>query len=153
MSPRPEIHRATIDDIPAIAPLFADYRVFYGRPYDLALAEKFLSDRLGAEESVIYLCRADGEPAGFVQLYPCFSSISAGRKWLLNDLYVRPASRRLGIARLLIEAAHGHARKTGVPRVALSTAHTNLSAQGLYESMGYILDTEFRSYSIDLPPA
>jgi ribosomal protein S18 acetylase RimI-like enzyme len=149
MSPNLKTFRASVEDVSLLAPLFDAYRVFYGRPSDVKLAEKFLFERLQAEESVIFFCResSSGLPAGFTQLYPSFSSVSAGRIWILNDLFVAPEARRSGVARVLIQAAHDHARETGALRVVLSTAHTNQTAQALYESIGYIQDAEFRSYS------
>ena len=138
-----------------MAPLFDAYRVFYGRPSDLKLAERFLLDRLGADESVIFGCRrcSTGLLVGFTQLYPSFSSASAGRIWILNDLFVTPDARRLGVGRVLIQAAHDHARETRALRVVLSTAHANQAAQALYESLGYVQDAEFRSYSFAVRPA
>jgi len=32
----------------------------------------------------------------------------------------------------------------------LETAHSNTTAQSIYEAVGYELDTEFRKYSFDL---
>jgi ribosomal protein S18 acetylase RimI-like enzyme len=154
MSPNLKTFRATIADVSLLAPLFDAYRVFYERPSDLQVAQRFLLERLQADESVIFFCRqsSSGSPAGFTQLYPSFSSVSAGRIWILNDLFVSPEARRLGVGRALIEAAHDHARETGALRVVLSTAHTNQTAQALYESLGYIQDVEFRSYSFAIRP-
>ena len=155
MPPNLTLFRASVDDVFLLAPLFDAYRVFYGRPSDLKLAEKFLFDRLYANESVIFFCRqlSSSSPAGFTQLYPSFSSASAGRIWILNDLFVSPEARRLSVARVLIQAAHTHARETGAVEVILSTAHTNQTAQALYESIGYLQDAEFRTYSFAIRPA
>ena len=100
-----KIFRATIEDVPSLAPLFDAYRVFYGQPSDLRLAEKFLFDRLRANESVIFFCRQSfsNSPAGFTQLYASFSSVAAGRIWILNDRFVCPDARRLGVGRVLID--------------------------------------------------
>jgi ribosomal protein S18 acetylase RimI-like enzyme len=154
MSPDLKISRASAEDASLLAPLFDAYRVFYGRPSDLKLAEKYLFERLAADEAVIFFCRRSpvGSPVGLTQLYPSFSSVSAGRIWILNDLFVSPEARRLGVGRALIQAAHDHARSTGALRVVLSTAHTNQPAQALYESIGYNQDTEFRSYSFAIRP-
>ena len=155
MPPNLKTFRASNDDVSLLAPLFDAYRVFYGCPSDLKLAERFLSDRLQARESVIFFCRSSTSSslAGFTQLYPSFSSVSAGRIWILNDLFVSTEARRLGVGRVLIQAAHNHARETGALRVVLSTAHNNQTAQALYESIGYIQDIEFRSYSFAIRPA
>jgi len=144
--------RATARDLHLIAPLFDAYRVFYGQKSNLALAAKFLRDRLQRGESVIFFCRESrgGAAIAFPQLYPSFSSVSASRIWILNDLFVAPEARRGGVARLLMEAAHAHARKTKARQVVLSTAHTNRKAQALYESLGYVRDKEFRTDSFEI---
>ena len=38
--------RATLDDLDALAPLFADYRTFYSMTPDLDTARRFLHERL-----------------------------------------------------------------------------------------------------------
>jgi ribosomal protein S18 acetylase RimI-like enzyme len=70
----------------------------------------------------------------------------------LNDLFVSTEARRLGVGRVLIQAAHDYARETDALRVVLSTAHTNHTAQALYESIGYIQDSEFRTYAFAIRP-
>lgn len=74
------ISKVTNAELAAVAPLFNNYRVFYGQPSDLALATSFLAERITNEESVILLAKDDsGKPVGFTQLYPSFSSVSAAR--------------------------------------------------------------------------
>ncbi|MGH8426671.1 MAG: hypothetical protein ACRES7_01640 [Gammaproteobacteria bacterium] len=84
----PEIRRAELSDLDALAPLFDAYRSFYGRKSDLYGARTFLEERLQREESIIFLAELDSQPAGFTQLYPLFSSVNMSRIWILNDLYV-----------------------------------------------------------------
>ena len=48
------IRRATAGDTKGIAKLFDDYRVFFGEPSDLPLAQDFIADRLRHTESVIF---------------------------------------------------------------------------------------------------
>ncbi|MDP9431897.1 MAG: GNAT family N-acetyltransferase [Actinomycetota bacterium] len=144
-----EIRTATLDDLAAVAPLFAAYREFYGRPYDLDIARQFLADRIRNGESVVLLAsdRAGGrDAAGFAQLYPTFSSVSAAPRWVLNDLFVAPAGRRRGVARALMRQAEVEARRAGAVGLSLSTAVDNTSAQALYRSEGYGLDTAFQHY-------
>lgn len=152
MTAEHKVHRASPADVPALAPLFDAYRIFYGQRSDVKLAEKYLHDRLHTGESVIFFCRQPSSlaVAGFTQLYPSFSSVSAARIWILNDLFIAPECRRFGFGRALIQAVHDHARQTGAVRVVLSTENTNHPAQALYESLGYVHDTEFRTYSFTL---
>jgi len=145
------ITRATLDDLDALAPLFDGYRVFYGKPSDSAMARAFLHERLANNESVIFLARdADGTALGFTQLYPCFSSVSARRLWILNDLFVTQAARRRGVARALLHRARGYGLETGVVRLTLQTAHDNAQAQALYESFGWVRQEGMLEYALEL---
>lgn len=133
------IRRATVDDVDAIAPLFDHYRMFYQQPSDPALARRFIDERLQRNESVIFLAEVGGKTVGFTQLFPSFSSVRAGRAFVLNDLYVDIAARRLGVARALLQAAADFARADGAIRLELETDHDNRSAQALYRHMGWEL--------------
>lgn len=145
------ITRSALDDLDALAPLFDGYRVFYGKPSDLAKANAFLRQRLANGESVIFLARdADGSALGFTQLYPSFSSVSARRLWILNDLFVSPDARRRGVAKALLGRAREHGTETGVVRLVLQTARDNAQAQALYESVGWVRAEGMYEYALEL---
>lgn len=149
-----QIKRITISDYQLVINLFDKYRVFYKKPSDLALAERFIKERLDNNESVIFIAMADDNtPAGFTQLYPLISSGRAQRNWLLNDLYVEAGYRKLGIGEALIRTAMEFAKNTGAAFVKLETAVDNFTAQKLYESIGFEKqppEAEFFAYKIVL---
>jgi len=142
----PEIVRATPADVGDIAPLFDAYRRFYGKPPDVEAARRFLFARLSKDESVLFIARLEGRMAGFVNLYPVFSSVNLTRQWILNDLFVAPAARKLGVGRALTERARQLAEATRANGLALETAIGNQAAQKLYESLGWKRDDEFYRY-------
>lgn len=143
------VRQATVHDVEALAPLFDSYRQFYGQEPDMARAKSFLAERFRHHESVAFIaCSEAGEAVGFVQLYPSFSSTRTARTYILNDLFVSSAGRRAGVARQLLLEAARFARAAGAIRLTLSTAHSNEPAQKLYESLGWKLDQEFRSYAL-----
>lgn len=145
----PVITRATTADTDDIAPLLDAYRRFYRQPTDLAAARSFINNRLARGESVIYLARdaTTRRALGFVQLYPTFSTVSLGPRWVLNDLYIDETARRLGIARTLMHMAMQHARDTGAHGMMLLTELTNTPAQQLYESLNWTRDTTYHRYT------
>ena len=147
-----DISQATVKEVPLIVPLYDAYRQFYKQASDLDLAARFLTERLSKEESVVLLAveKGSGNAAGFVQLFPSFTSMAADRIWILNDLFVDPDFRRKGLARALMNEAKDFAKSTGAVRLGLMTAHTNTQAQALYESLGYVMDTDYRSYNLQL---
>jgi len=143
------VRQATIHDLDLVAPLFDAYRVFYRQPSDIEAATHFLRERFQHHESVLMLALDDeGEGAGFVQLYPLFTSVRMARIYLLNDLFVAPRSRRHGVGAALLHQAADYARAVGAVGMTLATAHTNIAAQRLYESLGWQRDEEFREYAL-----
>ncbi|MDE2224606.1 MAG: GNAT family N-acetyltransferase, partial [Xanthomonadaceae bacterium] len=128
------------------------YRIFYKQAPAPAAARTFLEERLRRDESVIFIARDGGnrEALGFTQLYPLFSSVSARRIWVLNDLFVTPVARKCGVARALMDCARDFATETGALRLILETAEDNHAAQALYESLGYVRESGERHYSLEL---
>src|SRR6266699_3356408 len=81
-----------------LLPLFDAYRQFYRKPSDPGLARRFLLERFQHNQSVVFLAmRRDGSAVGFTQLFPSFSSASAARILVLNDLFVLPETRRMRV--------------------------------------------------------
>lgn len=131
------VRRADASDLDALARLFDAYRQFYAQPADLARARAFLAERIASNESVLLLAEHASTAVGLVQLYPLFSSVRTGRIWILNDLFVAPTARRLGVARALLRAACAHGRATGALGLQLETTRDNSKAQALYRSEGW----------------
>ena len=148
-----EIGQATADDLPAAAVLFDEYRQFYRQAPDPDGAAAFIGARLALGDSALFLARLDGAAAGFTQLYPSFSSVSMGRIFVLNDLYVRPDCRRRGVADALMRVAEEYAAAQGALRLALSTERGNATAQALYEQRGWQRDETYYHYEKSGRPA
>ena len=150
-----------------IAPLFDAYRQFYRKPSDVSLAEEWLYRRLSRNEATVYIAavpasdiasmKIDEKPmtkerdgsyaAGFALLYPGFTSVSLATRWTLNDLFVDPAFRRLGVGRLLTMRAMLLVQTDGSAAAQLLTEHSNTSAQHLYKSLGWKQDVEFQRWT------
>ena len=145
-----DIRRAGSDDLDALAGLFDLYRQFYRQPSDLAGARAFLSERIARDESVIFLAEDSGQPFGFTQLYPSFTSSGMKRTFILNDLFVVSEARGRGVATALLRHAAKFAQGEGAARLGLSTAVDNSAAQALYEREGWKRDTDFFSYALPL---
>jgi ribosomal protein S18 acetylase RimI-like enzyme len=142
------IREAEKADLSALAELFDLYRQFYEKEPDYQLALEFLTGRFESGQSVILTADAGREGmVGFCQLYPSFCSVEARPIYVLYDLFVVPVARKLGVGCLLLQAAESRARAEGRARMDLSTARTNLRAQALYESLGWIRDDAFLTYN------
>lgn len=144
------VRQAVVADLDRLAPLFDAYRVFYGKDSDLPLARGFLSDRFQRFESTVLLAELGDEAVGFTQLYPSFSSVSAARIFILNDLFVAPQARGSGAAAALLNSAADFGRRMGAIALSLSTDHSNHVAQKLYEREGWVRDDGFYNYRLAL---
>ncbi|WP_088341366.1 GNAT family N-acetyltransferase [Robiginitalea sediminis] len=140
-----EIVRANEKHLAQLAPLLDGYRVFYRQPSDLKAATGFLKERFLQNDSIIFLARTDDRPAGFLQLYPSFSTVSMQALMILNDLYVHPDFRGKGIGKALLRRAQELASENGLKGLALETAVDN-PARHLYESLGWERDTHCFHY-------
>jgi ribosomal protein S18 acetylase RimI-like enzyme len=148
-----KISAATKADVAALAHLFDAYRQFYQYAPDLALANRYIAERIEKADSLILLAQdASAQALGFCQLYPTFCSLEAKPIYALYDLYVAPAARGAGIGNLLLLAAEQSAREHGMCRLDLTTAKTNLPAQAAYEALGWVRDEVYFSYSKAVSP-
>ncbi|BCM25016.1 GNAT family N-acetyltransferase [Methyloradius palustris] len=145
------IRLASPDDLPQLATLFNAYRVFYEQASDIRLAEQFVTERLNNKDSAILVAiNSEQKIIGFCQIYPSFCSVIAARIGVLYDLFVDPSVRKSGAGKALMIAAHEYAAKHDFARLDLTTAKTNLPAQALYESLGWVRDEVFYSYSKEI---
>lgn len=126
--------------------LFNEYRKFYGQTSNLEGAEAFLTERYEQKQSILWLAEIDGQAAGFVQLYPSFSSIAMQRVYILNDLFVLKAFRRHGVAKALMETCYTYCKAKQARYIRLETDHDNHSAQRLYEQMGMHVEEHVKHY-------
>jgi ribosomal protein S18 acetylase RimI-like enzyme len=132
------IRPAQSSDLSELAEVFEEYRNFYQRePLDRKCLLGFLTDLLDdprrARQSVLVF---EGKIVGFSTLYFTFSSLSAKKATLLNDLFVQPKLRQLGYGRLLLKEALSYSNENGYAYLQLETAQDNFAAQRLYEAEG-----------------
>ena len=130
--------------------LFDLYRQFYGKESNKFLVKDYLKQRLLNNQSLIFLGLIDGNPVGFMQLYPSFSSLSLSPILVLNDLFVIENFRNCGVAKALINNAKDLAINSKISRISLNTAKNNDSAIKLYQKLGFILDCDFLTYNLFL---
>lgn len=81
---------------------------------------------------VILLARIDGQSAGCVALQGSGNSLCE-----MKRLYVKPAYRKTGLGRVLVERLIAFARENGFTRMQLDTLQRLQPAIRLYEQFGF----------------
>ena len=142
----PTIRTAEAQDIEGLAPLFDAYRSFFTKRPDLAVSRAFLSERMERNESVILAAFEGTVCAGFLQLYPLFSSWYCKRQWFLSDLYVEPRFRRHGVGERLVRTCLDYATKTGARAVLVELPFSEPHLVHFYERLGFAKDGVFDLY-------
>jgi GNAT superfamily N-acetyltransferase len=133
------IERVTAEDLPELLPLMRGYCDFYKvSPSDealLTLCRTLLGDP--EHEGLQYLARdEDGSAVGFATLYWMWSTSSASRIGVMNDLFVAEGARGGGIAEALIETCRQECGRRGATQLGWQTAPDNLRAQKVYDRVG-----------------
>lgn len=141
---------ATFDDLNAILPMFEAYRASYGETPRVEDARQFLRERCVLGESKVIVAERDGRLLGFTQLFPSFSSVTLQRLWILNDLFVDADVRGVGVGRRLLQAAADFGREANAKQLFIEGAITNVNARGLYESFGFVRNSEYAYYHYPL---
>jgi GNAT superfamily N-acetyltransferase len=103
------------------------------------------------KEGVQLIARDDsGRAIGFSTVFWTWSTLSASRIAVMNDLYLTEDARGSGVAAELIEASAERAREHGATSLDWTTANDNLRAQKVYDRVGAKRDERWLDYSLDL---
>ncbi len=129
----------TDGDLPELLPLMRGYCDFYRvAPSDdelLAMSRVLIADP--RREGMQLLAREDsGTPTGFATIFWTWSTLSASRIGVMNDLFVTPAARGRRIGAELIAAGLERCREHGASSLGWQTALDNARAQSLYDRVG-----------------
>jgi GNAT superfamily N-acetyltransferase len=136
---RMHIEPVTEADLDELLPLMRAYCDFYEvAPSDEALADLALTllDEPDLEGVQLIARDDDGRALGFATIFWSWSTLSASRIAVMNDLFVSQAGRGGGYADALIEACVDRARQRGAASVVWQTAKDNYRAQAVYERVG-----------------
>ena len=99
----------------------------------------FLGSQLEKSNIIILVAESGGEVVGYTYAGVEGNDYMSlrGPAGVLYDIVVDPAHRRLGVGQALLEATLEALEAKGVPRVVLSTAERNESAQRLFARAGF----------------
>jgi GNAT superfamily N-acetyltransferase len=147
------IAEVTEADLPELLPLMRGYCDFYEvDPSDadlLAMSRALIDDP--EREGVQFIARdGDGRATGFATIFWTWSTLSASRIGVMNDLFVDERSRGTGVAEDLIAACAERCRERGATSLDWTTARDNHPAQRLYERVGARRDERWLDYSLDV---
>ena len=132
------IRTATTEDVSLILAFIQELAEYEKLSHAVVATEASLRRELFGERPAaeVLIAEVDGAAAGFALFFHNFSTFLSRRGIYLEDLYVRPAFRRLGIGRALLTRLAGIAVERDCGRLEWSVLDWNQSAWRFYESLG-----------------
>jgi GNAT superfamily N-acetyltransferase len=152
---RSVITTVTEADLPELLLLMRGYCDFYEvDPSDDALLamSRMLIDDPELEGVQLIARDDDGQAVGFATIFWTWSTLSASRLAVMNDLFVVADARGGGHADALIAECVERARARGATELAWQTAKDNARAQAVYDRVGATRDERWLDYSLDVAP-
>jgi GNAT superfamily N-acetyltransferase len=147
------IATVTEADLPELLPLMRGYCDFYEvNPSDdelLAMSRELLAS---PELDGVQLIARDeaGRAVGFATIFWTWSTLSASRIAVMNDLFVSADARGAGTADALIAACVERARAHGATSLDWQTARDNERARKVYDRVGGRADDRWVDYSLSI---
>ena len=132
------IRPARAADIPAIYQLIRDLASYENALADVTGSEEQLRRALLAEPPAVFahVAEHDGQVGGFALWYLSFSTWTAGHGIYLEDLYVQPELRGLGLGRALLAELARICVARGYPRLEWAVLDWNTPSRGFYAALG-----------------
>jgi GNAT superfamily N-acetyltransferase len=147
LSVRP-VAAPTRGELEALAEIFDRYRVHYGEGSDVSRTARWLDGNLDAGRLRAFVAEEGGTLVGFAIATEITASLRLGRFWMIRDLFVLPAHRRLGAGRALLAAVRAAAIEAGALRLVVQTEDDNDPALRLYAESGFEVIEGYRSLAL-----
>lgn len=150
IDPARALRPAMPDDVPAIVGLIGELAVFERLEHMMVATPESIAPHLfgarPAAEVVVAEVEVEGRPevVGFALYFTNFSTFLGRPGLYLEDLYVKPAWRGLGLGKAMFEHLGALAVARGCGRFEWSVLDWNVDAIGFYERMGATLLPEWR---------
>ena len=148
------LSRATVDDVALILSFVKELAAYEKAPEAVVATEATLREQLFGERpsAEVLIARWDAEPVGFAVFFHNYSTWLGRRGLYLEDLFVRPAQRGLGIGRALLVELARLAVERGCGRMEWAVLDWNEPAIGFYKSVGAVAMTEWTVFRLEAGP-
>jgi GNAT superfamily N-acetyltransferase len=143
------IRRAKLTDRDRLEPLVRAYIDFYkeSQPSAERLDQLLWMLAKRPQVGVQFVAEKDGELHGFATVYLTWDTVAARKVAIMNDLFVAPDDRDIGLGRTLIRRCHEFARENDCAVLQWVTADDNATAQALYDKLAQ--RTTWVTYSME----
>ncbi|CAM2811637.1 GNAT family N-acetyltransferase [Mycobacterium intermedium] len=147
------IRRAAPKDTADIVAMIHELAAFERAPEQCTVTEPQIAAALFGENPTVFghVADVDGNVAAMALWFLSFSTWDGVPGIFLEDLYVRPAFRRRGLARRLLATLAGECVDKGYTRLSWAVLNWNVDAIALYDGVGARPQSEWTTYRLSGP--
>jgi GNAT superfamily N-acetyltransferase len=133
-----QLRSAQLADVPHILALIRELAEYEKLAHEAVADEATLAAQLFGDTPAaeVVIAEVDGQPAGFALFFHNFSTFLGKRGLYLEDLYVKPEYRGLGLGRRLMAHLAGLAIERDCGRFEWSVLDWNAPAIAFYRELG-----------------
>ena len=144
------VRPATRDDVPVIAELIRGLARYEKLEHQVVMTEALLAAGLFGERpfAEVILAEEDGQAVGFALFFHNFSTFLGRPGIYLEDLFVLPEKRGLGVGRTLLAHLAALAVERGCGRLEWAVLDWNRDAIGFYERLGARPNSDWTVYRL-----
>ncbi len=145
------IRSAAPTDLPLIAQFIRDLADYEKLAHEVRFEEAQLGEKLFGPRpyAEVVIGELDGTPQGFALFFHNFSTFEGRPGLYLEDLFVRPAARGLGLGKALLAHLAQLCVERDCARLEWSVLDWNAPAIGFYQSLGAKLMDEWTVMRVD----
>jgi GNAT superfamily N-acetyltransferase len=144
------MRKATLADVPQLVTMMAEFYsdssyVLNPRRATDAFTALLADERLGH----VWIIRSGSEDVGYVVVTLCHSMTYGGLAAIVDDFFVRPAFRGLGLGKRALQEAGAYCASHGIRAVHVETGRDNAAALAVYRRAGF-RDTDLAHLTLGL---
>ena len=152
IQPRRSIRLRSADatDVTVILAFINDLAEYEKLSHEVVVDEQSLSEWLFGKSPVaeVVIAEIDAEPVGFALFFTSFSTFLGRPGIYLEDLFVRPRHRGLGVGKALLRYLARMALQRNYGRLEWAVLDWNSPAIDFYEGMGARYLSEWKAYRL-----
>jgi GNAT superfamily N-acetyltransferase len=133
------MRKASIADVEQLVTMMAEF--YSESPYTLnprRATHAFTSLLADARLGHVWFIQANSKDVGYVVLTLCHSMEYGGPTATVDDFFVRPAFRRIGLGKAALAEIRSFCASQGVRAIHVETGGDNAAALAVYRSAGFV---------------
>jgi GNAT superfamily N-acetyltransferase len=149
--PHPTFRAATPGDVGSVLAFIGELAAYERLAHAAMATAADIEAALFCDHPKVFcdLAEVEGEAVGFALWFYNFSTFVGRHGLYLEDLYVRPHARGLGIGRALLKRLAQRCLTEGLGRLEWSVLDWNVPAIAFYDSLGSVSMDDWRTRRLD----